>query len=466
MFEEDDVLTRNSILQLFRLEDEDIEQIKCRNVSGDMRADIRITPHEEPCPECGSFSSVIKDYQVKKINHSMLKDRKCTLYYHQRRYRCKDCSRTFLEHNPFVFKGSSLSAMTIRNVLKDLKDYNETFASVARRHDISPTTVASIFDVHVSIPRKTLPEHLVVDEVYAFRHHSDKYVFVMLDYDTQKPVDILNSRRDNILYSYFMSIPIEERDKVKVMSFDMYPEYRSIMKRCFRNCIGCVDRFHLYQEFYRCMDRVRIRVMKGQKKKSDSYYLTKKFNWMLYKRSDDKDKDGKLLFDFNNPRKYNRKLNRLLNFYDIRELLFKVHPDLLSVWNLRNQMDTFYAKGPTHTSADDLSDLIDMFRDSDVPEMNHFARTLARWKVEILNSLVIYKRTYRIDKGTGQMYVSEHTMNTAVLENRNSIIKCLKKNANGYTCWERFRNRVLYVLDKDATYSLNPIVKKARQTDH
>lgn len=457
---DDALMTKRSVLELFHLEDEDIEQITCRNTDGFLRADIRLSAHSEPCPECGSFHSVIKDYPEKRINHSMLTDRKCILYYHQRRYKCKDCGRTFLEHNPFTFKGRSISAMTIKNVLEDLKDYNETFSSTARRHDISPTTAASIFDAHVSIPRKTLPEHMIVDEVYAFRHHSDKYVFVMLDHDTQKPIDILNSRRDNILYSYFMSIPIEERDRVKVMSFDMYPEYRSIMKRCFRNCIGCVDRFHLYQEFYRRMDRVRIRVMKGQHKKSDGYYLTKKFNWMLYKRSDDRDRDGKLLFDFNAPRKYNRRLNRLLNFYDIRDLLFAVHPDLLKVWNMRGQMDTFYAKGASSTSEDDLNELIAMFRDSDIPEMTHFGRTLAKWKVEILNSLVIYKRTYRIDKDTGQMYVSEHTMNTSVLENRNSVIKCIKKNANGYACWERFRNRVLYVLDKDATYSLNPITKK------
>ena len=47
-------------------------------------------------------------------------------------------------------------------------------------------------------------------------------------------------------------------------------------------------------------------------------------------------------------------------------------------------------------------------------------------------------------------------MNNAIIENRNAIIKCIKKNANGYTNWDRFRNRVLYVLDADARFSLNP----------
>jgi hypothetical protein len=55
------------------------------------------------------------------------------------------------------------------------------------------------------------------------------------------------------------------------------------------------------------------------------------------------------------------------------------------------------------------------------------------------------------------MIASEHTMNTSLAESRNSVIKCIKHNANGFSCWDRFRNRILYVLDKDANFSLNPI---------
>ncbi|WP_276889475.1 transposase [Faecalibaculum rodentium] len=39
-------------------------------------------------------------------------------------------------------------------------------------------------------------------------------------------------------------------------------------------------------------------------------------------------------------------------------------------------------------------------------------------------------------------------MTSSMIENRNKIIKMIKHNANGYTNWERFRNRVLYVFSK------------------
>ena len=43
------------------------------------------------------------------------------------------------------------------------------------------------------------------------------------------------------------------------------------------------------------------------------------------------------------------------------------------------------------------------------------------------------------------------------MENRNSIIKTIKKNSNGYANWERFRNRCLYVLRTSALPLLNPL---------
>ena len=46
---------------------------------------------------------------------------------------------------------------------------------------------------------------------------------------------------------------------------------------------------------------------------------------------------------------------------------------------------------------------------------------------------------------------------------RKEIIKCIKKNANGYTNWTRFRNRVLYVLDRNSSYSMYPMKKEKKQ---
>lgn len=456
-------MSKESVLELFGLEKDDIDYIQYINANGSALIDVKLTARYEPCPDCGSFDPWINDYRIKRIRHSILSDRKCTLVYHARRYRCRACRHVYLEKNPFVFRKMRISAKTVQNVLSDLKDYNETFSSVARRYDISPTTAASIFDAHVRISRKSLPEMISIDEVYAFRHHSDKYVCVLLDFRHNRPVDILNSRRLDILTSYFMAIDLEERKKVKAVSFDMYDTYRTITRTCLPNAIGIVDRFHLCQEYNRKADSIRIRIMKGFRKGTDEYYLCKHFNWVLFKHDDTDAKDGKPLFDSNRTRKYNQHFKRYLNYYDIRELLLDIHPDLRKAWNFKEDIYDFYRSATVENGDEELTKLIRKLRETGIPELVKFAGTLIKWRTEIINSLTVFDYYYNVNKDTGHVDVLQRRMSSAIIENRNAIIKCIKKNANGYTCWERFRNRVLYVLDPDAHYFLNPLPSAVRK---
>lgn len=458
MLDDNSVMTKESALELFGLEDHDVESIHYKNVNGNALIEVQLKPHYEPCPDCGALEPWIKDYRIKRIRHSVLSDRKCTLVYNARRYQCTECRHVYLEKNPFVFKKMRISAKTVMNILDDLKDYNETFSSVARRYGVSPTTVASIFDSHVRIPRKTLPEMISIDECYAFRHHSDKYICVLLDFQTNKPIDILNSRRKEILESYFMAIDPQERKKVKAVSFDMSDVFRSVAYQMFENCIGIVDRFHLCQEYGRRADSIRIRVMKGCEKKTDQYYLLKKFSWMLYTHNDSGAKNGKTpIYDPNHPRKYNHHFRRYLNYYEIREMMLAIHPDLRAAWNFKEDIYDFYKNNTVESAPAELDKLIEKMKDSKIAELEQFSKTLRRWRTEIINSLTVFDYFYDVEKETGHVDVYEKRMHNGIIENRNAIIKCVKKNANGYTNWSRFRNRLLYVLDPDANYYLNPL---------
>ncbi len=183
----------------------------------------------------------------------------CYIIYHARRYQCPHCKKTFYENNPFTF-GGRLSVATVFNVLRDLKSPNATFTDVARRYGISATSVINIFDRHVHISRRQLPECLALDEVYAFKSHDSDYVCVIMDYLDKKIVDVLPSRRKYDLLNYFMLIPLEERKKVKYVSFDMWETYRIVTKHVFPEACCIADHYHIIQELNRRVDRVRIRV--------------------------------------------------------------------------------------------------------------------------------------------------------------------------------------------------------------
>lgn len=440
------------VLQLFGLEEANVESVHYARDGNDGIVHITLAKQPIPCPHCGHETPKIKNYVHKKITHSILSDRRCTIDYNARRYQCPICGRTYYEFNPFVFKSMKISIKTVYSVLEDLKDFNETYASVAQRYHISPTSVISMFDKHVSIPRKTLPKLINFDEVYAFRSKDSKYVCVLLDYESQEPIDILPKRHKDWLISYFMKIPLEERKKVKMCCSDMYPVYRDVVKSCFPTAIHTCDHFHVVQDHTRRMDTVRKRIMRGYPKNSDEYYLLKHFNWILFKCQDDK----KDLFDPAREREYNKHFQAYLNFYEIRELLLSIDQDLNEAWKLKDDLSDFYGQATVETAPDMLEELIKKFRSSSIKEMREFAQTLNTWQKEIVNSFYIVAHEYKIDAESGEVSIRGLKMNNAIIENRNAIIKCLKKNANGFTNWERFRNRTLYVLNKESSFMMMP----------
>lgn len=238
--------SKTDLLAFFNLENDEIEDILITNEGNLSIVHVLLCADYPPCPVCGNTDVVIKGYEQKKISYSILTDRNCILHYKARRYRCPLCGRTYYEHNPFCFKSMKISAMTVMNVLKDLKSQSETFSSVAKRYHISPTSAASIFDTHVMMPRLPLPQLMCWDEAYAFFHPGEKskYVFTILDFTSQEPVDILPSRKKEYLTSYFLKIPAEERKKVRMIATDMYREYRYLIRSLFPHAVHSVD--HLW----------------------------------------------------------------------------------------------------------------------------------------------------------------------------------------------------------------------------
>jgi Transposase and inactivated derivatives len=465
-------LSHANLLQLFNLQDEQVQEIAITHKDGTMNVYIILEKQECTCPACGAKTSTIKDYTIKKILHSLITHIPCRIIYKARRMKCNICSKSFYEPNPFVYRNMKISTLTVSNVLRDLKNANETFTSVARRYRISDTTVASIFDAHVSVPRRKLPTYMNIDEVYAFSSNDGDYVCVLVDFETGNTIDLLPSRRSADLKKYFNLIPLEEREKVQLVGIDLWHGYRTVVKHCFPNALVVSDRFHVFQELHRKIQTVRINIMNREKPKKvnkpkknlsieayeeykrrdNNYYLLKKFHWLLQKDGDSKtwttdvmgERVETTLLNPNNEKKYNKKLGMYLNYYDINDKLLAIDDDLKTVMDLKSQFEKFMKETTYEKSKEEIEKLISDFSSSGIKEMISFSQTMIRWKNEIMNSLIV------LDPKTGQR------MNSGIIENRNKVIKQMKHNSNGFKSWDRFRNRALYVLNKDATYRLNP----------
>lgn len=179
------------------------------------------------------------------------------------------------------------------------------------------------------------------------------------------------------------------------------------------------------------------------KEADENYYLLKKFEWVLF--------TGRVL-DENDKKKFNRKLGRYLNLSDIYNMIMNIDPILCEAVELKERISRFYKKETYETAKKELEAIIIEFRRCPAKDMSGFADTLVRWKNEIINSFIIIPSINR-------------KMNTALSESRNKTIKLLKHSSNGYLCWKRFRNRVLYCINNDVAYRLENSKKKENDND-
>ena len=290
---------------------------------------MTLTHRPKICPNCKSFNVVIKEYKSRVIKHPTLINHNSLLYYRCRRYKCKDCSSTFNEDNPFSVHKHRVSNLLKIEVLSELKKPFHTYSSVAQRFFISNTQVIKIFDSCIHIPRIHLPTIICMDEVHLplISYHSS-YVFLMMDFETNDLIELLPTRRKQYLSLYFSKIPKKERMNVKYVCIDMWPTYRDISHKYMPNAIVIVDSFHVVKNLLKAFISIRIRVMKvyETKKETQEYYLLKNWNWLLTNKNIDLDNIGK----------YNKKLKRHINYRQLLELILTIHRDLDKGYSLLN----------------------------------------------------------------------------------------------------------------------------------
>lgn len=420
------------------MKEEDVEY-PIEMTSTDYNENIIITLKKKPhvCPKCGTLVDRTKDYKMREIKHKIFEKYHTIIYYKARRFICPKCNKTFMEKNTFGNRKRRLSASIIDSILKELKPYNLTFSSVARRFDISVTTVIDLFDKHVQIERKPLTEILCWDEFHFNRHAKSKYAFTIMDFEKKVILDILESRREEKLIDYFSKIPLEERLKVKYIIIDMYRNYKDIEKTFFKDVIICADPFHVTQRVNNSLNAQRKQIMRKYSTNKDSkeYRLLKHAYKVLLKNSCDLEIEK---------RRYSKILGYSLTEKDTLEILLKIDENLKLAYHLKERFLEFNDSDVTlFTSIEEKEEELDLLIRSmilsDIKYMIECANTLKNWKEEILNSFT---------------WIHGRRLTNGPIEGKNSYIKKILSNANGLNNFERARNKFMYSQNLYERYSL------------
>ena len=413
----------SSLANFLSIDAKEIENIESITNENGNFITITLKKRECSCPVCYSSHYELKEYRVRNIKHALFLNKSTTFLLKNRKNRCLECGRTFMESNNFAPKKSRVSYETIYTVLEAAKRYNSTWKEIGRVAHVSDETAINIFDRYVNLPRLKLPKVLSIDECYN-KHQFDKaYSCIFFDFLETKIVDIIEDRSKSNLSRYFSKLTKEERDNVQYVVIDMWEPYLDIAKMYFHNVTVAIDSFHVLKEMGFALDKVRRRVMSGYKKGSEEYYLLKKWNDLLF--SDQPPWGEKI--------KIKGLRNGWYNKYQIKQKILSIHSDLKTA----QEFYILYKRQNQITNIEGAEAMIDSFiNNREIIKVDEFIpviKMLINWKPYIVNSFII---------------VNEKRLSNGPIEGFNSNFKKMMTVGNGLYSFLRFRNRLMYCYNK------------------
>ena len=373
------------------------------------------------CPKCGcvneSFDDIIKWNWKRncKIKVTKACSYNTLLMLDKQRFLCKNCNRTFTASTNVVDFHKQISNDTNLNIKLDLMEKGSE-KDIAKRNNVSPNHVNRILDT-ISQDKLIknygkLPEKMGIDEFNATKDTKSKMAFIIVNQDSRNIFDINNSRLSYDIEKYFKRYSKQERDKVKLITMDLYKPYYKIMHNLFKNAILISDRFHIVIQPRNALDNTRKRLCN---KSNPNYKKLKKYWKLILKKETELDDKKK---------KYNKHFRKEMTQKEIVTYLintdktlyneYQIYQGLNKAINNRDK-ELFYKivnnnKNNKHISKD----------------MNKVLKTFKNMEKYIKNSF-------------------DYEYSNGIVEGINNVIKQIKHTACGYKKFTHLKARVMLI---------------------
>ena len=361
---------------------------------------LETKPREHACPACGTSTKRIHDYRTQTIKDLPFQLKHCYLILKKRRYICS-CGKRFYEDYRFLpkyFQRTSRLTAFIADALHDTR----SITSVARMCNVSTATVNRILET-ISFSRPKIPQVLSIDE---FKGNADgqKYQCILVDPVKHSVLDILPSRSQTQLVSYFRNIPKRERYHVNFFVCDMWKPYINLAETFFPNATIVIDKYHFIRQTTWAIENVRKRIQKTMPASLRKYY--KRSRSLILARygnlKDEKKKECDLMLLYND---------------DLRLAHY------LKEWFYRICQNPKYSE-----QRKEFWEWISTAEQSQLKEFEKCAATYRHWSKEILNA-----------------FKYSHISNGPT-EGFNNKIKVLKRTSYGIRNFNHFRTRILLTM--------------------
>lgn len=376
-----------------------------------------LTYEVDYCPICGCKNekhSIVKNgSQMVKAFLGTLFDLPAVMMIKKQRFLCKHCNHTFMAKTSITKERCVISNKVKKEINLELSE-NISMKYISKKYCVSIGTVANILRTNkFTSDRSKLPEVLGIDEFKSTKSVDANMSVILCDINSGDIVDIISDRRKKYLKDYFNSYTKEARNNVKYVTCDMYQPYIDLAKEMFPNAKIVIDKFHIVQLLTRCMQKLRINVMKDFKTTSKEYKKFKRYWKIPLKKSFEL--NGVEFFKYYHYKKQTNSKGIAKDLTTLSERFatgYSIYQEFLLAVHNRD--------------VDSFKRFIDNYYDNDkvIDEFKVSIKTLYKYKDYIITAL-------------------ETNYTNAVVEGNNNMIKCLKKTACGFRSFNNMRIRII-----------------------
>jgi len=382
-----------------------IKVLSCQDIQGlGLIIEIQSDSKSCICPKCGKDSYSIHQNHWRNIKDLPWSNQQVILRINRRQFRCKNCQKPFSEDLDFVDKQRGYTKRFAIEIAQQVLDSN--IRSVAERNDLSESEIQSMLDYLESEIEIDLSKikRLGIDEISLIKGQGN-YLGVIVDLDTRKLIDIVDSRRQSEMSKALHGMGSEVLKQIEEVSIDLWKPYKSLVGELMLNADVTIDRFHVMKQVNDELDAAR----KQQKKSAIA---------LKNKREKDRILTGLLKSKYSllkNENSLNEKQKeKLKSVQNVSPTLSKMHS---LKEDFRDIFDTAESWG------DGVIKLLDWMHDSSL-YFPKTIRTIFRWFGDIVGYF-------------------ERRTTSGTVEGINNKLKLIKRLGYGFRNFANFRLRCL-----------------------
>lgn len=392
------------------------------------------------CPHCGRLMKR-NGFRVRNVIVKILPVAGCpaVLSIRKQKYICPpsaDCPQTItrVARVKGINDGCRIANVVKYHITEELSE-SVSMKVIAQHHNVSTNTVIrqlTPLETNLKPNRHWLPSTIAFDDFKSGQFAQSGMSMVLMNPMNHRTIDIIQSRRDRYLRSYFLSHYSQQaRWSVRIVVVDLFEPYRHLIHDVFPKAVIVADHFHVIIQAYRALQRVRIKVMNQYGKGSHAYRALKHYWKLLMTKTNQLD-----YLHY-----YSRRNFRYtwLSNSEVVDRLLNFSSELETAYNFYQQLILAIEKGQQK-----LLDQLIHQKPSTLPwALKAVRRTLAKHRSEILASF------------------DTHLTNGPI-EGTNNKIKVIKRIAYGYRNFFHFRVRILLALKNSNIMIKNLPKRKTR----